>query len=45
MTDHMDRMVDEGFFVPEHWSMVQTDADPDELLDQSEAYGPPQVDR
>jgi uncharacterized protein (TIGR00730 family) len=45
LADHMDRMVDQGFLVPEHRRMVLTDADPAGLLDQFETYDPPQVDK
>jgi uncharacterized protein (TIGR00730 family) len=45
LADHMDRMVNQGFLVPEHRRMVLTDADPAGLLDQFETYVPPQVDK
>ncbi len=45
LADHMDRMVDQGFLVPEHRRMVLTDADPAGLLDQFETYVPPKVDK
>jgi len=45
LADHMDRMVNQGFLVPEHRRMVLTDATPGGLLDQFETYVPPKVDK
>jgi hypothetical protein len=45
LTDHMDRMVNEGFLVPDHRRMVMTSPDPAALLDMFETYDPPQVDK
>jgi conserved hypothetical protein, DprA/Smf-related, family 2 len=45
LADHMDRMVNQGFLVPEHRRMVLTDASPGGLLDQFETYVPPKVDK
>lgn len=45
LADHMDRMVDQGFLVHEHRSMVMTSGNPGELIDQFEGYVPPQVDK
>ncbi|GAB7023319.1 LOG family protein [Salidesulfovibrio brasiliensis] len=41
----LDKVVQEGFLVNEHRSMVLTDASPGGLLDQFETYVPPQVDK
>ncbi|MBC15584.1 MAG: TIGR00730 family Rossman fold protein [Desulfovibrio sp.] len=45
LAEHMDRMVNQGFLVPEHRRMVLTDSIPSGLLDQFETYDPPQVDK
>ncbi|SOB59860.1 Cytokinin riboside 5'-monophosphate phosphoribohydrolase (fragment) [Pseudodesulfovibrio profundus] len=45
LAEHMDRMVNQGFLVPEHRRMVLTDSTPGGLLDQFETYDPPQVDK
>ena len=45
LAEHMDRMVNQGFLVPEHRRMVLTDFTPGGLLDQFETYDPPQVDK
>ncbi len=45
LADHMDRMVDEGFVVPEHRKMVMASSSPSELLDLFAVYDPPQVDK
>ncbi|MDD3311004.1 TIGR00730 family Rossman fold protein [Pseudodesulfovibrio sp.] len=45
LSDHMDRMVSEGFLVPEHRRMVLTSSDPADLLDRFATYDPPHVDK
>jgi len=45
MTDHMNRMVNEGFVIPEHRKMVMSASDPATLLDQFATYDPPHVDK
>ncbi|MBG0791220.1 MAG: TIGR00730 family Rossman fold protein [Desulfovibrionaceae bacterium] len=45
LTDHMDRMVGEGFLLPAHRSMVMTSPDPADLLDKFEQYDPPRLDK
>jgi len=45
LSDHMDRMVNEGFLVKEHRRMVMTASTPSELIDQFEVYDPPKVDK
>jgi uncharacterized protein (TIGR00730 family) len=45
LAEHMDRMVDQGFLVPEHRRMILTGSDPATLLDRFETYVPPQVDK
>lgn len=45
LAEHMDRMVDQGFLVPEHRRMILTDSDPAALLDQFATYVPPRVDK
>ena len=45
VADHFDRMVDQGFLVPEHRAMALTDTTPAGLLDQFTTYQPPQVDK
>ena len=45
LSDHMDRMVKEGFLVDAHRRMVLTDSDPARLLDRFATYVPPKVDK
>lgn len=45
LADHMDRMVEQGFVVPEHRKMVMTSSSPKELLDLFASYDPPKVDK
>jgi len=45
MTDHLDRMVEEGFVVPEHRRMVMTSPNPGDLLDMFSNYDPPRVEK
>ncbi|WP_243547324.1 TIGR00730 family Rossman fold protein [Pseudodesulfovibrio tunisiensis] len=45
MADHFDRMVDEGFLMSEHRSMVLTSDTPADLLDKFAAYEPPVVEK
>ena len=45
LSDHMDRMVKQGFLVGEHRKMVMTASTPGDLLEQFEEYDPPQVDK
>lgn len=45
LADHMDRMVEQGFLVPEHRKMVMASSSPAKLLDQFASYVPPCVDK
>ncbi len=45
LSEHMDRMVNQGFVVKEHRHMVMTASDPGDLLDQFTVYEPPYVDK
>jgi len=45
LTDHLDRMVNEGFLVGDHRRMVMTSPDPATLLNMFKDYDPPQVDK
>ncbi|OIQ50997.1 LOG family protein YvdD [Pseudodesulfovibrio hydrargyri] len=45
LTEHMDRMVAEGFLLPDHRRMVLTSPDPGELIDLFAEYDPPRVDK
>jgi hypothetical protein len=45
LAEHMDRMVAEGFLLPDHRRMVLTSPDPAELIDLFAEYDPPQVDK
>ena len=45
LTDHLNRMVDEGFLMADHRRMVLTSPDPGELIDRFANYVPPQVDK
>ena len=45
LTDHMDRMVTEGFLVGDHRRMVLTSPDPAALIDMFTDYDPPRVDK
>ncbi|EGB16426.1 Conserved hypothetical protein CHP00730 [Pseudodesulfovibrio mercurii] len=45
LAEHMDRMVAEGFLLPDHRRMVLTSPDPGELIDMFAEYDPPKVDK
>jgi hypothetical protein len=45
LTDHLNRMVDEGFLMADHRRMVLTSPNPAELIDRFATYTPPHVDK
>ena len=45
IADHFDRMVDQGFLMPEHRAMAHVDSTPAGLLDQFAVYDPPKVNK
>ncbi len=45
LTDHLDRMTEEGFVMPAHRGMVMTSPDPAELIELFRNYDPPHVEK